>query len=112
MAWALSRTSKGKPSNKLVGQALEILENMEHRGAVGCEPDSGDGCGILTGTPDKFFRRECAKLGFKLPKAGEYAVAMCFLPQDLVSRQLCEARSWKRSSTNTAWCCSAGATCR
>ena len=83
---------KGKQSHKLVTNALEILENMEHRGAVGCEPDSGDGCGILTGTPDKFFRRECAKLGFKLPKANEYAVAMCFLPQDLVSRQVCENR--------------------
>src|SRR4051812_16527731 len=73
---------KAKPTNKLVSQALDILENMEHRGAVGCEPDSGDGCGILTGTPDKFFRRECAKLGFKLPKQGDYAVAMCFLPKD------------------------------
>ncbi|MGN6726888.1 MAG: hypothetical protein ACTHLZ_13285, partial [Tepidisphaeraceae bacterium] len=58
---------KGRASHKLVGQALEILENMEHRGAVGCEPDSGDGCGILVGTPDKFFRREATKLGFKLP---------------------------------------------
>ena len=83
---------KGKASHKLVNNALEILENMEHRGAVGCEPDSGDGCGILTGTPDKFFRRETAKLGFKLPKAGDYAVAMCFLPKDLVSRQVCEAK--------------------
>ncbi|HEX8325784.1 MAG TPA: glutamate synthase large subunit [Tepidisphaeraceae bacterium] len=83
---------KGKPSHKLVANALEILENMEHRGAVGSEPDSGDGCGILTGTPDKFFRRECGKLGFKLPKAGDYAVAMCFLPKDLVSRQVCEAK--------------------
>ncbi|MGN6727405.1 MAG: glutamate synthase large subunit, partial [Tepidisphaeraceae bacterium] len=72
--------------------ALEILENMEHRGAVGCEPDSGDGCGILVGTPDKFFRREATKLGFKLPKAGEYAVGMCFFPKDLVARRVCEEK--------------------
>ncbi|HEY0008239.1 MAG TPA: hypothetical protein VGB55_05920, partial [Tepidisphaeraceae bacterium] len=83
---------KGKASHKLVTQGLEILENMEHRGAVGAEPDSGDGAGILLGTPDKFFRRECAKLGFKLPKAGEYAVGMCFLPKDLVARRICEEK--------------------
>ncbi|HEX8341472.1 MAG TPA: hypothetical protein VF624_11240, partial [Tepidisphaeraceae bacterium] len=81
---------KGKATHKLVQQGLEILENMEHRGACGCEYNSGDGAGILTSTPDKFFRRVCAKLGFKLPKAGEYAVGMCFLPQDLVARQICE----------------------
>ncbi|HEY7090834.1 MAG TPA: glutamate synthase large subunit, partial [Tepidisphaeraceae bacterium] len=78
---------KGKGSNKLVLQALEMLENMNHRGACGCEPDSGDGAGILMATPDKFFKREAKKWGFKLPKAGEYGVAMCFLPKDLVARQ-------------------------
>src|SRR5215203_1677599 len=63
---------KGKASNKIVLNALEILENMNHRGACGCESDSGDGAGIMVSTPDKFFRREAMKWGFKLPKAGEY----------------------------------------
>src|SRR3954453_498906 len=81
---------KGKASNAIVTRALEMLENMSHRGACGCEPDSGDGAGIMVGTPDKFFRRKAGELGFKLPKAGEYAVAMLFLPKDLASRRACE----------------------
>src|SRR5688572_20483662 len=81
---------KGKPSHKIVTDALTMLENMNHRGACGCEPDSGDGAGILVRTPDKFFRRECRKLNIKLPKLGEYGVAMIFLPQDIVSRSQCE----------------------
>ncbi|WP_428939875.1 glutamate synthase large subunit [Fontivita pretiosa] len=81
---------KGKASNKLIQNALEMLENMNHRGACGCEVDSGDGAGIMMATPDKFFRREAKKWGFKLPKFGEYGVAMCFLPKDLVARLECE----------------------
>ncbi len=83
---------KGKSSHKLVQSAIEILENMEHRGAVGCDPNSGDGAGILMATPDKFFRKQAEKLGFKLPKAGDYAVGMCFLPKDLVARRICEEK--------------------
>jgi glutamate synthase domain-containing protein 2/glutamate synthase domain-containing protein 1/glutamate synthase domain-containing protein 3 len=67
-----------------------MLERMNHRGACGCEENSGDGAGIMVATPDKFFRREGLKWGFKLPKAGEYGVAMCFLPKDLIARQECE----------------------
>ncbi|HEY1628528.1 MAG TPA: hypothetical protein VGF52_01645, partial [Tepidisphaeraceae bacterium] len=81
---------KGKASNRIIAQGLEMLENMNHRGACGCESDSGDGAGIMVATPDKFFRREAVKWGFKLPKFGEYGVAMCFLPKDLVARQECE----------------------
>ncbi|HVT91073.1 MAG TPA: glutamate synthase large subunit [Tepidisphaeraceae bacterium] len=81
---------KGKSSNKIVLQALEMLERMNHRGACGCEANSGDGAGIMVATPDKFFRREARRLGFKLPKAGEYGVGMCFLPKDLVAREECE----------------------
>src|SRR5450755_1481363 len=62
---------KGKASNSIVLRAMEMLENMHHRGGCGCEPDSGDGAGIMVGTPDKFFRRKAAELGFKLPKQGE-----------------------------------------
>jgi glutamate synthase domain-containing protein 2/glutamate synthase domain-containing protein 1/glutamate synthase domain-containing protein 3 len=81
---------KGKGSNQVVLRGLDMLENMNHRGACGCEPDSGDGAGILVATPDKFFRRKAGELGFKLPKAGDYAVAMCFLPKDLLARRECE----------------------
>ena len=81
---------KGKASNQIVLRGLDMLENMHHRGACGCEPDSGDGAGIMVQTPDKFFRRKAAELGFKIPKAGEYAVAMTFLPKDLVARRWCE----------------------
>src|SRR5687768_12738775 len=80
---------KGKPSNKLVGDALTMLERMNHRGACGCEPDSGDGAGILVGLPDKFFRREMKKQGVTLPKQGQYGVAQIFLPKDMVSRNTC-----------------------
>ena len=83
---------KGRASHKIVTDALTILENMEHRGACGCEDNSGDGAGILITTPDKFFRKESARLGFKLPKPGDYAVAMCFLPKELVARTVCEEK--------------------
>ncbi|HEX3355612.1 MAG TPA: glutamate synthase large subunit [Tepidisphaeraceae bacterium] len=78
---------KGKASHRIIDMGLEMLENMNHRGACGCEENSGDGAGIMASLPDKFFRKEAAKWGFKLPKAGEYGVAMCFLPKDLVARQ-------------------------
>jgi glutamate synthase (NADPH/NADH) large chain len=81
---------KGKASQKIVSSALEMLENMNHRGACGCEVNSGDGAGIMASLPDKFFRKESMKWGFKLPKYGEYGVAMCFLPKDLVARQEAE----------------------
>src|SRR5579863_6605355 len=81
---------KGLGSNRIVLQALEMLENMMHRGACGCEPDSGDGAGILVRLPDKFFRRKCSALGIRLPPLGQYAVANVFLPQDMVQRHECE----------------------
>jgi glutamate synthase domain-containing protein 2/glutamate synthase domain-containing protein 1/glutamate synthase domain-containing protein 3 len=84
---------KNKPTHDIVDKALTMLENMEHRGACGCEADSGDGAGILVATPDKFFRREAKRLGFSLPKKGEYAVAMLFLPRvDLAARAECESK--------------------
>ncbi len=81
---------KGKASNKVVSDALLMLENMEHRGGCGCEPDSGDGAGILTKIPHEFFVRKCNELGFALPKPGEYGVGMLFLPKDMVARHECE----------------------
>jgi glutamate synthase domain-containing protein 2/glutamate synthase domain-containing protein 1/glutamate synthase domain-containing protein 3 len=81
---------KGKASHQIVSDALLMLENMSHRGACGCEQDSGDGAGILVHTPDAFFRRECKKLKITLPEPGQYGVGMVFLPQDMVERRTCE----------------------
>tara|TARA_Y100000385_G_scaffold291401_1_gene369167 strand:- start:22103 stop:26614 length:4512 start_codon:yes stop_codon:yes gene_type:complete len=69
-----------KASHELVSNALTILENMEHRGACGCDPESGDGAGILTHIPHSFFKKQ--DLGFVLPEAGKYGVGMCFFPTD------------------------------
>ena len=72
---------KGVRSHKLVEQAFEVAVNLLHRGACGCERNTGDGAGLLLQVPDKFLRRETAALGFRLPPAGEYGVGMLFLPR-------------------------------
>ncbi len=73
---------KGVKSNAIVRQGIEALKNMEHRGAAGAEPNSGDGAGILVQTPDRFFRAVLADLGHTLPEFGRYAAGMVFLPID------------------------------
>ncbi|GGY20147.1 glutamate synthase large subunit [Streptomyces anulatus] len=72
-------TLTGVASHELVEQALTVLRNLEHRGATGSEPDSGDGAGILCQVPDAFLRAETP---FELPEAGSYAVGIAFLPSD------------------------------
>ncbi|MFI2353216.1 glutamate synthase large subunit [Streptomyces anulatus] len=72
-------TLTGVASHELVEQALTVLRNLEHRGATGSEPDSGDGAGILCQVPDAFLRAETT---FELPEAGSYAVGIAFLPAD------------------------------
>ncbi|MFB7210402.1 glutamate synthase large subunit [Streptomyces sp. NPDC056255] len=72
-------TLTGVAGHELVEQALTVLRNLEHRGATGSEPDSGDGAGILLQVPDAFLREETA---FDLPEAGAYAVGIAFLPAD------------------------------
>ncbi|MFF0424427.1 glutamate synthase large subunit [Streptomyces sp. NPDC004520] len=72
-------TLTGVASHALVEQALTVLRNLEHRGATGSEPDSGDGAGILLQVPDAFLREVA---GFALPEAGAYAVGIAFLPED------------------------------
>ena len=79
---------KGRRSHQIVRNALEVLRNLEHRGASGCDANSGDGAGILIQTPEAFLRRECS---FELPAFGQYAVGMVFLPVAGASRQQCEA---------------------
>jgi glutamate synthase (NADPH) large chain len=81
---------KGKKSHEIVEQGLKILENLDHRGAVGADPLMGDGAGILIQIPDAFYREEMAKQGVELPPAGEYGVGMVFLPKENASRIACE----------------------
>ena len=72
----------GVPTHKLVSDALTMLINMEHRGACGCEPNSGDGAGILMQIPHEFFTRKLEEEGKTLPEKGKYGVGMMFLPQE------------------------------
>jgi glutamate synthase (NADPH) large chain len=81
---------KGQKSHEIVTEALDMLRNMSHRGALGAEANTGDGAGILLQTPDAFFRAVCAGLGFQLPEAGQYGVGMLFLPQDVGQREQIE----------------------
>ncbi len=81
---------KGVKRHDIVTQALKILENIDHRGAVGADPLMGDGAGILIQLPDQLYREEMAKQGVGLPPAGEYGVGMIFLPKEHASRLACE----------------------
>lgn len=81
---------KGKKSHEIVAQGLKILENLDHRGAVGADPLMGDGAGILIQIPDILYREEMAKQGVTLPPLGEYGVGMIFLPKEHASRLACE----------------------
>ena len=81
---------KGEPSHDIVMKGMQILVNLAHRGACGCDSETGDGAGILIQIPDQFFAREAAKLGFYLPRPGEYGIAMCFLPVERQQRLVCE----------------------
>ena len=78
---------KGKKSHQLVSDALQILVNLDHRGAVGCEPNTGDGAGILIQVPHEFLAAQTDKLGFKLPAPGQYGVGQLFLPKDKNERE-------------------------
>ena len=81
---------KGHKSHNMVSQALKILENLDHRGAVGADKLMGDGAGILIQIPDALYREEMAKQGVKLPPPGEYGVGMIFLPKEQASKEACE----------------------
>ena len=72
----------GNKTHKLIEDALLMLTNMEHRGACGCEPNTGDGAGILIQTPHEFFSKKCRELGFHLPDFGEYGVGVVLFPAD------------------------------
>jgi glutamate synthase (NADPH/NADH) large chain/glutamate synthase (ferredoxin) len=81
---------KGEKSHAIVTQALKILENLDHRGAVGADKLMGDGAGLLLQLPDALYRDEFAAKGIALPQPGEYGVGMLFLPKEHASRLACE----------------------
>src|SRR4051812_30963967 len=78
---------KGRKSHDIIAQGLKILENLDHRGAVGADPLMGDGAGILIQMPDALLHDWARATGKSLPAVGRYAVAMCFLPRDPVARE-------------------------
>jgi glutamate synthase (NADPH) large chain len=82
--------TSGRKSHDIVLKGIQILINLAHRGACGCDPQTGDGAGILIQIPHSFFEQECSRLGFALPPPGEYGVGMVFLPVDPHERILCE----------------------
>ena len=103
----------GIPTHKIVDDSITILVNLEHRGAMGGDKSTGDGAGIMVQTPDKFFREECEHESIHLPKAGDYACAMVFLPGEKelmnncmttfekhVQEEGCEVLGWRKVPIN------------
>jgi glutamate synthase (NADPH/NADH) large chain len=106
---------KGRKSHKIVEDALTILLNLEHRGAVGADPRAGDGAGILVQIPHRFFVKKTAELGIALPEAGRYAIGYLFLPRDpewretirktyeeVAAREGLKVLGWRDVPTNNA----------
>ena len=82
---------KNRKSHDILEKGLQILVNLDHRGAVGADPSLGDGCGVLTQIPHAFFAPECAKLGFDLPAQGHYAIGQFFMPRRSEARKQVQA---------------------
>ena len=82
---------QNRQSHEIVRQGIQILVNLDHRGAVGADPLAGDGAGILMQLPDRLFREEAEALGFSLPAKGDYAVGMVFLPRNERVIEACTA---------------------
>ncbi len=80
----------GRKSHSIVEQAVQVLLNLEHRGACGCEKNTGDGAGILLQMPHAFLAEACGSAGITLPGPGRYAAGLVFLPTDPASRRRCE----------------------
>src|SRR5438093_7854998 len=81
---------QGRKSHDLVQKAIRILLNLEHRGACGCEANTGDGAGILLQTPHAFLKEACAQVKIPLPSPREYGVGMVYLPPDPAQQKACE----------------------
>ena len=80
---------EGIKKHQIIEDALTMLQNMEHRGACGCEPDTGDGAGILIQMPHEFFQDKAKEMGFELPEFGQYGVGTVFFPKDRNLRRQC-----------------------
>jgi glutamate synthase domain-containing protein 2/glutamate synthase domain-containing protein 1/glutamate synthase domain-containing protein 3 len=83
---------KGRKSHQILRQAIQVLENLDHRGAAGSEPNTGDGAGVLLQVPHTFFTEVCKKSRISLPAAGEYGVGIVFLPKNATKRRRIEER--------------------
>ncbi len=81
---------RGQKSHAIIEKGIKVLLNLAHRGACGCDAETGDGAGILLQIPHEFFVRECGKLGFDLPLPGAYGAGMIFLPVEKHERLQCE----------------------
>jgi glutamate synthase (NADPH/NADH) large chain len=97
----------GRKSNDIVRRSLQVLVNLQHRGAKGCEANTGDGAGILLQIPHEFLKAECKKLGFDLPTPGNYGVGMVCLPRDSHSqrwgKEIVEAAIKRAGQTVIGW---------
>jgi glutamate synthase (NADPH) large chain len=97
----------GQRSHSIVKKAIQVLLNLEHRGASGSEKNTGDGAGILLQIPHRFLKRECERRNFKLPEPGEYAVGMVFLPTEEESRRQCKRQFakivWEEGQSILGW---------
>src|SRR6476646_10909493 len=82
---------KGVKSHQIVSDAINILCNLEHRGAVGADPRAGDGAGILVQIPHAFFKRKAAEIGFQLPEPGHYAIGALFMPKEKAWRKVIQS---------------------
>src|SRR6187397_1892124 len=82
---------KGRKSHQIVSDAISILCNLEHRGAVGADPRAGDGAGILVQLPHAFFSRKAAEIGFQLPEPGHYAIGALFMPKETAWRKVIQS---------------------
>ena len=103
---------KNRKSHQIVQDALQILVNLEHRGACGCEANTGDGAGILIQMPHRFFVKLAPTIGQPLPALGDYGTGLVFLPQDPKDRERSASISLRRSSATKASGSLVGATCR
>src|SRR5271167_4842644 len=83
---------KGRKSNRILKQAIQVLKNLDHRGAAGSESNTGDGAGVLIQMPHALYREACKKARITLPGHGEYGSGMVFLPRDRVKRRRLEER--------------------
>ena len=80
----------GRKSHSIIEMGLEVLDNLAHRGACGCDPDTGDGGGLLVQMPHSFFDSHSSEIGVALPEPGDYGVGVIFLPRDPSERAICQ----------------------